>query len=136
MKYDDFGNLRVKTYTAYEAIPIEEVLVKIYGVDEYNKDEKYSLVTDSDGLTNNVILPAPSRGYSTSPGAKEAPYSVYNVELSKEGFYPKKIENVPIFGGVNAILPIEMLPLSYYQNGSIRPQENLNSVIYENENLQ
>lgn len=136
MNYDGIGKLTVKTYAASGAVPVENVLVKIYGVGDYNKDTVYSLLTDNDGLTNEVELPAPSTSYSTSPGAPEEAYAVYNVELVKDGFYPKRISSVPIFSNTSAMLPIEMIPLSYFDNGNIIPQNNLNSVIYENENLQ
>lgn len=135
MNYDDFGTLRVRTYTAAGALPIEGALVKIYGSDEYNRDTIYSLITDEDGVTKEISLPAPRKMYSTSPGATEAPYSVYNAEISKYGFYPKRIDNIPIFNGISAVLPIEMIPLSYENDGSISEQNNLNSTIYENENL-
>ena len=135
MNYDDFGTLRVRTYTAAGALPLEGALVKIYGSDEYNRDTIYSLITDEDGVTKEISLPAPRTMYSTSPGATEAPYSVYNAEISKYGFYPKRIDNIPIFNGISAVLPIEMIPLSYENDGSISEQNNLNSTIYENENL-
>ena len=135
MNYENFGNIRIRTYTAAGALPIDGVLVKIYGTDEYNRDVTYSLITDENGITKEISLPAPPRAYSAAPGAKEMPYSVYNVELSKSGFYPKRIDNVPIFNGIDAVLPIEMIPLSYNQDGTVQSQGNLNSVIYENENL-
>lgn len=135
MNYENFGNIRIRTYTAAGALPIDGVLVKIYGADEYNRDVTYSLITDENGITKEISLPAPPRAYSAAPGAKEMPYSVYNVELSKSGFYPKRIDNVPIFNGIDAVLPIEMIPLSYNQDGTVQSQGNLNSVIYENENL-
>ena len=135
MNYENFGNIRIRTYTAAGALPIDGVLVKIYGADEYNRDVMYSLITDENGITKEISLPAPPRAYSAAPGAKEMPYSVYNVELSKSGFYPKRIDNVPIFNGIDAVLPIEMIPLSYNQDGTVQGQGNLNSVIYENENL-
>ena len=135
MKYEDFGNVRVRTYTAGGALPIEGTLVKIYGSDAYDKDTVYSLLTDLDGITSQVSLPTPSTSYSTSPGASETPYAVYNVELFKDGYYPKRIDNVPVFPGISAVLPIKMIPLTYTGDGSIVPQNNLNSVIYENENL-
>ena len=135
MNYENFGNIRIRTYTAAGALPIDGVLVKIYGADEYNRDVMYSLITDENGITKEISLPAPPRAYSAAPGAKEMPYSVYNVELSKSGFYPKRIDNVPIFNGIDAVLPIEMIPLSYNQDGTVQIQGNLNSVIYENENL-
>ncbi len=136
MKYDSSGSMKIRTYAASGAIPVEGVLVKIYGADEYNKDVMYSVITDVDGVTKEIPLPAPAESLSTSPGAVEAPYSVYNVELVKAGFYPKRIDNVPIFADRTAILPIEMIPLTYTFNGYVVPQSNLNSVIYENENLE
>ena len=136
MNYEDFGTMRIRTYTASGALPVDGALVKIYGTGDYNKDTVYSLLTDEDGITRGISLPAPPKLYSSSPGAKEIPYSVYNVEITKNGFYPKRIDNVPIFNGISAILPIEMIPLSYADDGSVINQNNLNSTIYENEHLQ
>ena len=135
MKYEGLGAIRVKTYTAGGALPIEGTLVKLYGTDDYNKDVKYSIITDSNGVTEKILLPAPSKEYSISPGAKEAPYAVYNVELAKDGYYAKRIDNIPIFGDTSALLPIEMIPIAYTDDGVIIPNGNLNSVVYENEKL-
>ena len=135
MNYSGSGNIRIKTYTADEALPVTDTLVKIYGTDDYNKDIKYSLITDSNGISEEISLPAPAKNYSTSPGAKETPYAVYNVELAKEGYYPKRIDNVPIFSDTTALLPIEMIPFSYNADGVIIPNNNLNSTIYENDKL-
>lgn len=136
MNYENFGNIRVRTYAASGALPIDGVLVKIYGTDEYNRDTVYSLLTDENGITRELALPAPPRAYSSAPGAKQSPYSVYNVEITKSGFYPKRIDNVPIFNGINAVLPIEMIPLSYNDDGTTVEQGNLNSTVYENEHLE
>lgn len=135
MTYDNYGYLRIKTYLASGATPLEGALVKIYGSDEYNSDVQYSLLTDLDGITSVLTLPTPPESYSLSPGSAFQPYSVYNVEISKDGFYPKKIYNVPIFAKTNSLLPIEMIPISYAENGITVPLENLNSVVFENENL-
>ena len=136
MNYEGFGKVRIRTYTASGALPVEGTIVKIYGTDDYNRDIKYSLITDTDGITEEISLPAPAKFYSTAPGAQEAPYSVYNIELFKDGYYPKRIDNVPVFSDVTAVLPIEMIPFSYGSNGKVLPKNNLNSVIYENDNLQ
>ena len=135
MSYKGSGEIRIRTYTAAGALPVEGTLVKIYGTDDYNKDVKYSLLTDSNGVTEKISLPTPLKEYSMHPGPGESPYSVYNVELAKEGYYPKRIDNIPIFSDTNALLPIEMIPLSYTESGDIIPNDNLNSTIYENENL-
>lgn len=136
MKYDDYGSIKVKAYSASGALPIEGALVKLYGSDDYNKDIQYSMITDSDGITNELSLPTPAVSYSLSPGASEAPYSVYNVEIAKSGFYPKRIDNIPLFAGTSSVLSIEMIPLTYTSDGYTVPQQNLNSVIYENEYLE
>ena len=135
MNYGESGYIKVRTYTASGALPVEGALIKIYGTDEYNGDIKYSVITDSNGITDQITLPAPAKDYSTSPEAPNTPYAVYNVEIAKEGFYPKRIDNVPIFSDTIAVLPIEMIPLSYSENGEIIKQNNLNSTIFENENL-
>ena len=135
MNYEGSGQIRIRTYTAAGALPVEGTLIKIYGTDDYNKDVKYSLLTDSNGITEKISLPTPLKQYSMAPGSQESPYSVYNVELAKDGYYPKRIDNIPIFSDTNALLPIEMIPLSYAENGDIIPNDNLNSTIYENENL-
>ena len=135
MNYESYGKLRIRTYTAGEALPVDAAQIKIYGTDEYNKNVAYSLLTDYDGITAEIDLPAPLRSYSVAPGAKESPYAVYNVEIAKNGFYPKRIDSVPLFAGTAAMLPIEMIPLSYAENGDIIPNDSLNSTIYENENL-
>ena len=135
MSYKGSGEIRIRTYTAAGALPVEGTIVKIYGTDDYNKDVRYSLLTDSNGVTEKISLPTPLKEYSMHPGPGESPYSVYNVELAKEGYYPKRIDNIPIFSDTNALLPIEMIPLSYTESGDIIPNDNLNSTIYENENL-
>ena len=135
MNYAGYGNIRIRTYTAGGALPVEGTVVRIYGTDDYNKDIKYSLVTDSNGITEELSLPAPAKTFSTSPGAKESPYSVYNIEITKNGYYPKRIDNVPIFSGTTAVLPIEMVPLSYTSDGSVSPNNNLIAVIYDNDKL-
>lgn len=135
MKYNDYGSLRIRAYAAESALPVEGVIIKIYGTDDYNKDAIHSVITDNDGLTDEIILPAPDSKYSGAPSPSESPYAVYNIELAKDGFYPKIIENIPIFAGIKAVVPIEMIPFVYYDDGSLIPQKNLNSVIYENEKL-
>ena len=135
MESTDFSIMQIRTFTASEALPLEGASVKIIGSGEENRDVKISQITDSDGLTNVVRLPAPSTSLSMSPSSKSIPYSVYDVEITKIGYYPKRIYNVPLFSGTKAMLPIEMIPISYAEDGSPIPIQNLNSVIYENEHL-
>lgn len=125
------GKLRIRAYTASGALPVENALVKIRGAEEDNRLVAYTLVTDSDGLTPEVNLPAPSLEYSLSPDPAEAPYSIYDVEISAPGFYTKRISGLTIFPGVNSIQLVNMIPYSGegYQD---YPRGNINTIIPDN----
>ena len=131
----DYGIIQIRAYRASEALPIQNAAVKITGSGEYNSDIQISQLTDNDGITPEIRVPAPAASLSTSPNASSQPYSVYDVEIAKEGYYPKRIVNIPIFAGIKAMLPIEMIPLAYSEDGKVIPLDNLNAIIYENENL-
>ena len=132
MNTTDYGTLQIRTYRASEALPIHNTVVKIVGSGEYNSEIMISRLTDVDGLTEEIPLPTPNKSLSLSPSPPSVPYSVFDVDVVKEGYYPKKIFNVPIFAGTKAVLPIEMVPVAYDENGAVIPIKNLNSIIYEN----
>ena len=75
------------------------------------------VITDLDGITEKISLGAPPRDASLSPGAPERPYSTYDVEIIKEGFLTKRILGISIFAGIDAFLPIAMLPLEVGGSG-------------------
>ncbi len=135
MDYTGIGQLQARIFTASDALPIENATVKIKGAGENYRDIQYSLLTDVDGITKVVTLPTPSKNFSLSPSAAEFPYAVYDVEIAKEGYYTKRIHDVPIFDSIKAILPIEMLPLIYNSDGEIVKIENIDSTITENPRL-
>ena len=123
------GNLRIRTYTAGGALPVEGALVKIRGGEEQNSNITYTLVTDKDGLTPEVTLPAPSVGYSLSPEPAELPYSIYNVEISSPGYFTKRISGMTVFPGVSALQLVNMIPESGVESNY--PRGNVNTVIPE-----
>ena len=124
---EDFGNFRARAYTA-GALPVEGASVRILGAEEANRGVAYSLITDLDGLTETVRLPAPSREYSMSPDPTEAPYSLYDLEISKDGYFPKRIYGVMIFAGVSSLQEINMIPSSD-NFPSDYPRGNVNAVV-------
>lgn len=125
------GKLRIRAYTAGGALPVENALVKIRGAEEDNRLVAYTLVTDFDGLTPEVRLPAPSLEYSLSPDPLEAPYSVYDVEISAPGYYTKRISGLTVFPGVNSIQLVNMIPYSG-EGYEDYPRGNINMVIPDN----
>ncbi len=126
MNFDDFGTLRIRATSASGAIPISGAIIRITGAEEGNTDVKKSLVTDNDGITPKANLPTPRRIYSLTPEEEEVPFALYDVEAVADGYYTKKIFGVAIFSGINAILPINMIPLSdrQYEN---YPKGNVNA---------
>ncbi|MBR2931077.1 MAG: hypothetical protein IKC32_07600 [Clostridia bacterium] len=109
MVYNEFGELYVRASLADAALPVEGAKVIVRGADEYNGDVEFSLLTNRDGLTETVRLPTPAKIYSESAFPKEAPYAVYDVEISKEGYLTKRVLGVPIFSSVRSLLPVNMI---------------------------
>ena len=136
MDFKTFGTIAVRTYTAGGALPVENSIVRIRGAMEENRDIEYSLLTDNDGITERIPLPAPSISLSQSPNPSQTPYYTYDIEILKEGFYPKKIFGVAMFENTNTTLPINMIPSPLFNNGISAPEQNLNVYVYENKELE
>ena len=128
------GRLRIRAYTAGGALPISGATVRIKGAEEDNRLVAYTLVTDRDGLTQEITLPAPSVEYSLSPDPAEQPYAVYDLEITAPGYYTKRISGLTVFSGVNSIQLINMIPDSG-SNINEYPRGNINTIIPENQNL-
>ena len=123
-----FGNLTVRAYTAGGGLPVSGARVRIVGAEEENRNVTHTLITDKDGKTEQVALPAPLRSNSLSPEKDSDAYSRYDVEIEKEGYYSKKIFGSAVFAGINSLLLINMIPIS--EGGqSDYPRGNINSVI-------
>ena len=135
MKFEDFGTLTVSTSSANSSLPVEGSLIRISGVQEENSFIDYSVVTDVDGISERVKLPAPAKTYSLAPGAAEIPYALYRIEIRNLGYYTKIVENVPVFSGINTSLPVNMIPASIHEKNSEYPRNTLDTFVKENENL-
>lgn len=129
------GYLIVKVSTASGAIPIENASVIVQGKDENNQNVLLSLLTDRDGLTPRITLPAPLKELSEAPLPSSKPYSVYNIDIFKEGYYPQHYNGVPIFQNVTAVQNAHIIPFSEFdaQNPFTAEGEIFNE--YENSHL-
>ncbi len=134
--YTSEGRLSIRTYLAEEALPAEGVVITIVGADEDNLDYSMLLVTDEDGFAGPISLPAPALGLSLSARPSAQPYANYDIIVQKEDYYTKKISNVAIFSGVDAVLPVNMIPYVSYADGGSYPRGNLNTTVIENEMLE
>ena len=135
MKFESYGRLAVRTFTAGGALPVENSIVRITGAMEENRDVMFTVLTDRDGITEKIPLPTSKESLSQSPNPSETPYATYDIEVLKEGYYPKKIYGIAIFENTDTTLPVNMIPDALYQ-GSDYPRDNLDSYVYENKNLE
>ena len=114
--YDDFikenpdiGHLKVQVFTAYGAIPIAETGVLV------TKDiEEYRVVffqgfTDSSGIISDIPLPAPLTVTSSTPDIIPG-YTIYDMAAVHEGYQALKTFSIGMFGGVNIIQYVKMMP--------------------------
>lgn len=129
---DSHGSLRVRTYTAGGALPVKDALVRITGAEEDNRMIAYSLLTDRDGQTETVILPAPSINYSLAPDSKELPYSVYDIVITAQGYLTRRINGLTVFSGINSVQTVNMIPGSGEYDDNY-PIGNVNAVIPESD---
>lgn len=118
--YEGEGKLVIRVTGGNGAFPIEGAVVNISG---RNGNEEgtgiiYSLRTDESGLTETVVLPAPSGSISLSPGSGIQPYSVYDITVSKNGYLDSENAGVQIFDNVTAIQNFDMIPMQARQSGN------------------
>jgi hypothetical protein len=135
MPFDKTGYLTVNITTAGGSLPRENVLVRVQGADENNRDVTYSFLSDIDGVGRKVALPAPSRSFSLSPGAPEQSFALYDITAAVEGYYPIRIIDVAVFDGETTVLPINLIPLPIHNNNAY-PRGNLYVRSGENEMLE
>ena len=136
MSFDKFGKLAVRTFTAGGALPLEGAIVRIRGAVEENSEIEYSLISDIDGMTEEIDLPAPSALLSQAPNPSEPSYGVYDVDVSAADYYTKRIKNIAIFDGTRTLLPVNMIPKAASETNTTYPRDNLNTLVYENERLE
>lgn len=111
------GALVVHVTTARGAIPLEGAQVHIRSYDsestEGRGDVIRSVVSGRDGNTPIIALPAPARSESLKPNEGGLPpFASYMVEVTLEGYFMQNYINVPIFDGITAIQPADLIPLS------------------------
>lgn len=112
--YTEMGYIRVDVTTAGGALPVEGALVTIsIAVPEYSSVYA-ALLTDENGKIPRIGVPAPPRTLSLTP--KDAPtsvnqYSLYNIEVTKEGYYPVLIHDAQVFSDITSILKADLVPV-------------------------
>ena len=124
------GYLTVQVTTAGGAIPLEGARINVRGypeeeasAPEVRGDVIASLTSGRDGNTARIPLSAPPMYVAQKPGNGH-PYALYQVEISREGYYDQAYIGIPIFDGITSVQPAILIPLP--EDGTVatpRPQE-------------
>ena len=124
--------MTIRSFSAGGALPIKNAIIRISGADEVTRFVEFSVQTDINGVSPKITLPAPAKSLSLSPSPAEVPYALYNIEITKDGYYTKRINNVAVFSGTDAFQLVNMIPVAVYENGVEYPRDTLDSTVIEN----
>ena len=106
------GYLKVRVTTVGGTVPTvgAEVVISEYSRNDAGDDEiLYTLRTGRGGVTPTVMLPTPGAAQSLSPGAVQ-PYGTYAIRVTKPGYYPVELADVPVFDRVTSVQSIDLIP--------------------------
>lgn len=104
------GSLSFRTYTARNALPVPGASITVFKKIGGARNTFFNLTTDRSGQTQEVMLPAPPSSLSQSPTSGVQPYSLYDAEITAEGFNPISIRNLPVFEGILSVQRAAMIP--------------------------
>ena len=110
------GFLRVSVTSGGLAYPVEGAIVLIKDADRESGETGvvYSLRTDDSGLTETVALTAKDAYLSENPG-NASPFTLYSVEVIKDGYARSIVNEVQVFEGITATLPVNLVPLGAFE---------------------
>ena len=106
------GYLQVDVVSDVNNFPVQDAEITISSVDTPETVIR-RLMTNSSGQTENVVLEAPPKALSLSPGDVR-PYSEYQVAVSAPGYEPAVITGTEILADTTAIQNVRLHPLAGY----------------------
>ncbi len=106
----DIGQLQVRVSTENQAIPLPGSVITITYTQDGETNLIRTVIADENGLTPLMDLPTKDRALSMTPG-NPTPFATYTVDVTTDGYFPKRFVNLPIYGGVVAVQNVSMIPL-------------------------
>lgn len=106
------GTLKVEAFASDRAFGIPSARVMVFLGLPGGNTAVFDGLTDINGSTESIRLPAPPKSISQSPqtGANQKlPYAVYSVYVEHPDFVRSVFTNVPVFSGIESIQPVRML---------------------------
>ncbi len=106
------GTLKVETYASDRAFGVGSARIMIFLELPSGNVAVFDGLTDIDGVSDTVRLPAPPRSISQSPQSNSnprLPYAVYSVYVEHPSYVRAVFTNVPVFSGVESVQPVRMI---------------------------
>ena len=102
-----FGTLIFQVTGGQGVFPIPNAKVNIMKKLNDRLTLSVTLLTDENGRTAPISLPAPDRKLSQSPN-NGIVYAVYQAEVTADGYIPTEIRDLPVFDGITTIQPVNL----------------------------
>lgn len=101
-----YGFLRISTFEPRLSAPVHGAAVEVYG-----EGLAVSLITDGNGLAEDIAIEAPDRRYSLDESnTTVTPYSTVNLTATAPGYQPLTLNGIQIFDGQVTEAQLEMTP--------------------------
>ena len=110
------GYLLIQARTAHSAVPLSGILISISDMDG---NTLYELTTDENGETPLISLDTVDKRFSQTPDYKGNPFTGYSVLAQGAGFNSLSVQDIPIYEGETAILPLVLTPMQRGQRQSV-----------------
>lgn len=104
----------VRVTAAGGAVPIEGARVTVAN---QNGEVLQTRLTDQSGLTEVMMLPAVDPALTLTPTPSFIPI-LYEILVAAPGYYRVRTVGVPLYGGIPTQLPITLIPLPEFDDGS------------------
>lgn len=112
---NESGSLRVEAYASDRAFSVPSARVMVFIELPEGNVAVFDGLTDINGSTESIRLPAPPKEISQSPRSESnprLPYAVYSVYVEHPDYVRAVFTNVPVFSGIESIQPVRMLAKS------------------------
>ena len=104
------GSLKVQAFMADQAIPVANVEILITKEIANQVVVFFRGFTNSSGIIDNIILPAPPDIYNASTETISE-FELYDLTAVKESFQTLQKYTIAIFGGLKSLQYIKMVPI-------------------------
>ena len=103
------GYLKIKAYSASEAIPISGVKVIVSKIIDNDKIIFFSGMTDESGVIERIVLPAPKLNANNLESPSSTTYDIESIYQNIDRNYSVKMfEDVCVVQNINIIPPMGM----------------------------